>query len=199
MLEADTREAQPNGDGGETVTHRTVSTDNAMQVSHVLSITQGALRNRIPSNWILLDNQATVDIFCNKDLLNDIHEVDQGIMVIGSTGARTTTKRAVLPGYGNVWYDKENTANILSMGNMKKRYQITHNSDCGDTFKVHDRNTGSVVMEFIPTKDGLYYFDALEWCASVLVTTVSMNKSRYMTQDITRATNVRKLQHSNEQ
>ena len=82
------------------------------------------------------------------------------------------------------------------MGNMKKRYRITHNSDCGDTFKVHDRNTGLVVMEFVPTKDGLYYFDASEWCGSVLVTTVSMNKSRYTTQDVIRATNVRKLQQA---
>ena len=192
----DMRVTESKDGGGENVIHQTSNAESIKQVSHVLSVTQGAVRNRIPPNWILLDNQATVDIFCNGDLVDNIHDVNQGMTIIGTTGARTTTKRAVLPGYGDVWYDKDNAANILSMGNMKKKYRIIHDSDDGDTFRVHDRSTGSVVMEFVPTEDGLYYFDTSRWHGSAFVTTVSTNKSRYTTQDVIRATNVRKLQRA---
>jgi hypothetical protein len=32
----------------------------------------------IPPTWLLLDNQSTVDVFANGDMLEDIHQVDNG-------------------------------------------------------------------------------------------------------------------------
>ena len=35
----------------------------------------------IPTTWILLDNQATTDVFGNADLLEDIHEVTTPLQI----------------------------------------------------------------------------------------------------------------------
>ena len=185
---------QPRESNGETVMPRKTDGVEAHEISHVLSITQTKDRNRIPRNWILLDNQATIDIFCNENLVEDIREVNEGMTVIGSTGTRTTMWKATLPGYGEVWFDRNNAANILCMRNMKARFRVSHDTDNGDTFRVRHRSTGDLVMEFVPSEDGLYYYEASSECGNVLVTTVAMNKSRYTKQDVMRATEARKLQ-----
>ena len=53
---------------------------------------------------ILLDNWSTVDIFCNKRLLKDIHVSDEDVTVHGNGGALTTNKKGTLKNYGEVWY-----------------------------------------------------------------------------------------------
>jgi len=45
---------------------------------------------------ILLDNQFTVDTFCNKRLLKDIHTSDEDVTVHGNDGALTTNKKGTL-------------------------------------------------------------------------------------------------------
>jgi hypothetical protein len=45
----------------------------------------------IPPTWLLLDNQSTVDVFANDDMLEDIHEVDDE-MAIASNGGTSATQ-----------------------------------------------------------------------------------------------------------
>lgn len=73
------------------------------------------MTSKIPREWILLDNQATIDIFCNENMVKDIRDVSRVMTVVGSTGKRSTTKMGTLPGYGDVWFDENNAANILSL------------------------------------------------------------------------------------
>ena len=58
--------------------------------------------HNIPITWILLDNQATTNIFGNANLLDDIHEVATPLYIHGITGVLMITQQGTLPGHGIV-------------------------------------------------------------------------------------------------
>jgi hypothetical protein len=87
--------------------------------------------SNIPRNWILLDNQSTVDICCNRSLLSNVCESSGSMAVHCNAGQRNTNLVGDLDGYGTVWYDPEAIANILSLKKVKEKYHVAHSSDRG--------------------------------------------------------------------
>jgi hypothetical protein len=89
---------------------------------------------QIPRFWILLDNQSTVDVFLNEDLLDDIRDGD-GYMDIHCNASTTNTNQVGnLPGYGKVWYNPNEIENILLLSRVKERgFRVTFDSTTGYT------------------------------------------------------------------
>ena len=90
--------------------------------------------------WVLLDNQSTVDVFWNKELLKDIHEADTTLDIHCNAGVSSTNKMGTLLGYGRVWYHPSSIANILSLSQVWEHYQVTFNSEVENRFLVTKPN-----------------------------------------------------------
>lgn len=66
--------------------------------------------------WVLLDNQSTVDLFCNEDLLRkgSVHDSDKWIRIRSDGGVTRTCRVGYLDGYGWVWVNPKGVHPLLS-------------------------------------------------------------------------------------
>jgi hypothetical protein len=85
---------------------------------------------RVPYDWILLDNQSTLKKFSNKNLLTNIRPTKNRVMHIRcNAGVTWTNMIGDLMGYkGEVWYNPNGIANILSLADVKTFYRVTYDS-----------------------------------------------------------------------
>ena len=62
---------------------------------------------------ILCNNQATINIFRNKDMLKNIRTTNDPISVSGVGGVLEVNQVGNLPGFGEVYYNPECIVNVL--------------------------------------------------------------------------------------
>jgi hypothetical protein len=155
-------------------------------------MSQGGGRTIHPT-WLLLDNQLTVDVFANGNMLEDIHQVDDEMVIALNGESNVTLEMGVLPGYGPVWYDPVGIANIVSLSRVREKYNMSFNSD--DNIFVVTKPDGTV-FEFKQSDSGLYLYDLAsnKRKGAVMVNTVASKKSRYTNEDYSRAVIARQLQ-----
>ena len=156
-------------------------------ISHIVGRSEAP---DVMRRWILLDNQSTCNIFCDRKHLTKIRDVDTPMHLTTNGGVLVVKLEGYLPGYGWIWYHPEAITNILSLSHVKKKWSITYDSDKDDLFRV-DKGDGNI-LEFKPSIKGLYYHDpkAEEFA---LIETVAENKSYYTNRQFERAKVAREL------
>ena len=153
---------------------------------------------KIPDNWILLDSQSMVDIFCNPRLVENIRRVKDRMKIQCNAGTRVTNLVGDLPGYGPVWFDSRAIANVLILKLVKEKYHIQYDSDEKDGFMVTKPNGER--FKFIQSSSGLHYLNTTNPDPSksvnttLVVNTVAENKKNYMNNNYLHALRAHELQ-----
>ena len=92
------------------------------------------------SNVLLLDNQSTFDLCCNKRFTSKIMKATNALMMTSNGGGLSLriTEKCKIPGYKYpVWYSKKAITNIICLKNLIKCYIVTYDSKLDTTFVVH--------------------------------------------------------------
>lgn len=117
--------------------------------------TLAAHQEEVDPMWILCDNESTVDIFSNKNILNNIQPAKKPIQLKEGT---IVNQEGDLLGYGTVYYSSCVAANFLSFFKMTKRFKaITYDNRTKDAFQITCDDDS--IIEFKPSPEGLYYYD----------------------------------------
>ena len=154
---------------------------------------------QLPPEWILLDNQPTVDVFTNRHLLKNIRRAKKHMFIHCTAGVAKTNLVGDLPGYGTVWYHPDGIANKLSLSKVKEKYWVTFDSGINNQFIVH-RPDGTQRV-FQQSSRGLYFLETSLTPqpvngprGTVLVTTVADNANNFSNADYSQAVLARKIQ-----
>jgi hypothetical protein len=151
---------------------------------------------------ILLDNESTASIFCNRNYVQDITESQEELILATNGGKLTTKLTATVPGYPiRVWYNPKAIANMFAFHEMEKLYRITYDSKKEKAFIVHLEEGRKIKFRQAP--NGLYYHKPKELNTQKniengtnMMNTVEENKRFFTNRQIARAYKARELYHA---
>ena len=110
----------------------------------------------VNKNYLLLDNQSTVNQIANPSMLKNIRKSSKPIKIHCNAGMSKTDLKGEL-GRMTVYHNPNGIANVLSLKSVAEKHRVTYDSwDWNGVFKVHTKDG---VVEFKPSERGLHYVD----------------------------------------
>ena len=87
-----------------------------MNHNSAIEISQANIKQaEIMKENIILDNGSTIDLFMNKEFIQDIRAADQPMELHTNTGSKMNNNNVTVTSFGEVWYDEDAIANIFSL------------------------------------------------------------------------------------
>ena len=116
-----------------------------------LSFNAMYFRCKLKQNWLLLDNQSTVHMFFNRNLLCGVCPATNPIDIHSSGGVTHCNLDGTIPDFGTDYYNEDGLTNILSMDLIRNRYNISYKNE-DETLTVHTPNKD---IHFVRSRRGL--------------------------------------------
>ncbi len=107
---------------------------------------------------ILLDNQSTMSLFCNRRMVIDVSNLAEPLTLRSNGGTLDVDHTAMIGQLTEVWFSKSASTNILSLKDVVKCYRVTYDSYDG-AFIVWRENKGLPNMIFKMHSSGLNFYD----------------------------------------
>lgn len=142
---------------------------------------------------VLLDNQATANLFGNPALLTDLRQTHEPVHVQGVGGMVCADHIGDFGSFGPVHFSSASPANVLAFSVVRKMFYVSYDY-VKDTFTVHLPEGGLV---FTPYKTGsragyLYSYKVPE--EKAMVQTVEERMKLYSKREVTAAEDARDLE-----
>eukprot|EP00957_Ditylum_brightwellii_P126882 9672013-Ditylum_brightwellii.AAC.1 len=102
-------------------------TNHILSIDHILQQTGG----KINKNWVPLDNQSTVNIFCNAKLLPAIQKAGRSSDTYSNRGTSSTGLIDNLARFKIVWYQPDGIVNILFLASVQEEHHVTYDGQHG--------------------------------------------------------------------
>ena len=147
-------------------------------------------------SWILIDNQSSVTIFCNKDMVKNIRKSSDIIEITTNGGPLICNTKCTVPGFGDAWFNEKSVTNILSYAEVVDKFTVTYDSKNEDAFCVttHDKS-----IKLKRSHNKLYFYqpernaNGEKYC---FIETVEEKKLFYSERQVARAKAAREFYHA---
>lgn len=140
----------------------------------------------IPTTWILLNSQSTIDLICNAGLLTNIHRTNTTMNIRCNAGDKSTSLHGHLSEYSWAWYFPGGLWIYCFWAVWRKSIEWLLTAHLTTASMCTKREN----LKFCKATRRLYYFntDERHEDSNVLLTTVEENKAKFSANDFFKAT-----------